>query len=301
MKTVLVAGSAVIDFIFHLDEPPSWTEKHRAREAAIVGGGCAANAAVAIARLGGKAVLSARLGDDMIGDMILSGLDEEGVDHSLVKRFAGRRSSYASVLVDQTGERCIIGYRDNGIDAGDPWVEQLELPPFEAALADTRWPEGACVMMRTARQRGVPGVMDGEAPLGDSDAALKLASHVAFSQPGLSHYAGSDDLEDGLKRAAGETGAFVCVTVGEGGVHWLEDGALRHMPAFAVDVVDTLGAGDVWHGAFTLKLAEGAGEEEAMRYAGAAAALKCTRFGGRSGTPGAEEVNSFLMENSLCN
>ncbi|WP_419906788.1 PfkB family carbohydrate kinase [Hoeflea sp.] len=299
MTTVLVAGSAVVDFIFHLDEPPSWTEKHRAREAAIVGGGCAANAAVAISRLGGKAVLSARLGDDEIGDMILSGLDGEGVDSSLVKRFAGKRSSYASVLVDPQGERCVIAYRDNEIDAGDPWVEQLQLPSFDATLADTRWPEGASAMMQAARQRGVPGVIDGEAPLEGSEPAMKLASHVAFSQPGLYHYADSDDLEYGLKKAADETGAWVCVTVGEGGVHWLEDGIVRHMPAFKVDVVDTLGAGDVWHGVFTLKLAEGAHEEDAMRHASAASALKCTRFGGRSGTPDAGEVESFLMENGL--
>ena len=103
MSTVLAAGAAVVDFVFQLDEAPSRSEKHRARDAAIVGGGCAANAAVAVARLGGKAILAARMGDDVIGDMIVGDLEAENVDCSLVKRIEGRRSSYSSVIIDPEG------------------------------------------------------------------------------------------------------------------------------------------------------------------------------------------------------
>ena len=60
--------------------------------------------------------------------------------------------------------------------------------------------------------------------------------------------------------------------------------------------VDTLGAGDVWHGAFALRLAEGADELTAIRFASAAAALKCTRPGGRMGAPSRAEVAAFLKE-----
>ena len=67
--------------------------------------------------------------------------------------------------------------------------------------------------------------------------------------------------------------------------------------AFAVPVVDTLGAGDTWHGAFAVRLAEGADEAEAVRFASAAAALKCTRFGGRDGAPGRQDVEAFLRDN----
>jgi len=84
-------------------------------------------------------------------------------------------------------------------------------------------------------------------------------------------------------------------------VYWLEHGSPEHMPAFRVEAVDTLGAGDVWHGTFALKLGKGAGEREAIRYANAVAALKCTRFGGRAGTPTAHQVETFPKENSQCN
>ncbi|MCY6383565.1 PfkB family carbohydrate kinase [Hoeflea prorocentri] len=296
MTTVLAAGSAVVDFVFQLNEAPSRSEKHRARDATIVGGGCAANAAVAVSRLGGQAVLAARLGDDVIGDMILTDLDKEKVDCSLVRRFEGKRSSYSSVLVDPEGERSIVNFRDMEIDFSGRWLEEGPLPRFDAALADTRWPDGARAMMQLARQRGVPGIIDGEAPVREAEDALRLASHIAFSQSGLRDFDNTDDLEAALRRAGSETGAWVCVTMGADGVYWIEDDRFRHMPAFEVKAVDTLGAGDVWHGAFALMLARGNDEETAIRFASATSALKCTRFGGRRGTPTADEVEAFLME-----
>ena len=298
MPTVLAAGAAVVDFVFQLDEAPSRSEKHRARDAAIVGGGCAANAAVAVARLGGKAVLAARLGDDVIGDMIIADLEKEDVDCSLVKRIEGRRSSYSSVIIDPQGERSIVNFRDRDIDAGGSWLDKLDLPAFDVALADTRWPDGARVTMQAARRRGVPGVIDGEAPVREAQDALDSATHIAFSRAGLQDFNGSDDIETALNRAADETGAWVCVTQGADGVRWLEGGAMRHMPAFKVDAVDTLGAGDIWHGAFALGLAQGKSEEQAIVFAGAASAIKCTRFGGRAGTPSEKDVEQFLKENS---
>ncbi|MEX3011556.1 PfkB family carbohydrate kinase [Hoeflea sp. TYP-13] len=297
MTTVLAVGSAVVDFIFQLDEAPSRSEKHRARDAAIVGGGCAANAAVAVARLGGKAMLAARLGDDVIGDMIISDLEKEGVDSNLVKRFEERRSSYSSVIVDPDGERSIVNFRDMDIDFGGGWLELQELPAFDAALADTRWPDGARVAMRAALKRGVPGVIDGEAPVREAQAALMDATHIAFSRPGLLDFNDINDVEAALRQAAEETGAWVCVTEGGDGVRWLDNGTMRHMPAFEVKVVDTLGAGDVWHGAFALALARGDSESEAIRFASAASALKCRQFGGRSGAPTDSDVTTFLMEN----
>jgi sulfofructose kinase len=297
MTTVLAAGAAVVDFVFQLNEAPSRSEKHRARDAAIVGGGCAANAAVAVARLGGTAILAARMGDDVIGDMILDDLEREHVDCSLVNRIAGRRSSYSSVIIDPSGERSIVNYRDPEIDAGGNWLEKRSLPAFDAALADTRWPDGAKVAMRAARDLGVPGVMDGEAPVREAQEALDLASHIAFSQSGLRDFVGGSDTETALKRAAAETGAWVCVTEGEDGVRWLDGDTVRHRPGFRVEAVDTLGAGDVWHGAFALALAQGKSEEQAVLFASATSALKCRCFGGRSGTPSERQVEFFLKEN----
>jgi sulfofructose kinase len=140
----------------------------------------------------------------------------------------------------------------------------------------------------------LPGVVDGEQPLEEARDGLALATHVAFSRTGLAAFSGVPSIPEGLARAVTLTQAFVCVTDGADGVFWLEGGALRHSPAFRVTPVDTLGAGDVWHGAFAFSLGRGDATPDAIRFASAVAALKCTRFGGRAGTPALAETDAFL-------
>jgi sulfofructose kinase len=298
MTSVLIAGVAVLDFIFRLEEMPRRAEKFRAKEAAVTGGGCAANAAVAAARLGGQAMLAARLGADEIGDLIVAGLTRDGVDCSLVRRFEGARSSFSSVFVDRNGERQIVNFRDMAISFDADWLKTMLEVRFDAALADTRWPQGAAAVLSEARKRGRPGVLDAEAPMDEAGDALRAASHVAFSAQGLRDFSGERDLGEGLARARRELGAWVCVTDGANGVSYLGTEQDGHVPAFPVEVVDTLGAGDVWHGAFALRLGEGSAEVEAIRFANAVAAIKCTRFGGRAGTPTRSEAEALMKEHA---
>lgn len=296
MTDILVVGMAVMDFAFYVETFPSGGVKERARGAAIVGGGCAANAAVAIARLGGKALLSTRLGGDRIGDMICDDLAEEGVDLSLSDR-SGEKSSYSSILIDAQGERQIMNYRGEGlIDAPG---HLFKAPDVAAVLADTRWSGGALAAMELARERGVPGILDVEAPA-DID-SFTPATHLAFSEQGLSHFYPGLAPEIAIENVVRDFGGWVCVTMGPRGVAWSDGTSRGHVPAFAIDVRDTLGAGDVWHGAFSLGLAEGSGETEAIRFANAVAALKCSRVGGRSGSPTKEETETFLKEANTCN
>jgi sulfofructose kinase len=120
-----------------------------------------------------------------------------------------------------------------------------------------------------------------------------------FSEHGLASFAGAEDIAGGLRRALALGARFAAVTQGERGVYWIEAGepsGLRHFPAFVVRVVDTLAAGDVFHGAFALELARGEAPENALRFAAAAAAIKCTRPGGRGGSPTRDEVERFLRE-----
>jgi sulfofructose kinase len=301
MPKILTAGVAVVDFVFFVDEMPRRAEKYRAGDARITGGGCAANAAAAIAKLGAEAILAARLGDDQVGDMIVSGLEADGVDCALVRRFKGRRSSFSSVFVDRSGERQIVNFRDQALSMNAEWFESALPAEFDAALADTRWPDGAATLMRVARERGLPGVLDAEAPIQEAATALTLASHLAFSAQGLRDWAGHDDLDKALVEAARRTGAFVCVTDGANGVRWRDQDTSGFEPAFPIRAVDTLGAGDVWHGAFALGLAEGADPGRAIRFANAVAALKCTRANGRAGYPNRREVEKFMNEAMTCN
>jgi len=288
MNPVLVAGSAVVDFVFAVDALPDAPRKYRARGARIVGGGCAANAAVAICRLGGRALLAARLGDDPAGRWIAAGLAAEAVDTALTVRAPGGATACSPGHVDARGERQIVNFRGGNLPDMPAWT----LPPLDAVLADTRWPEAAVAAMRTARARGIPGVMDAETP--QVPEALRLASHVAFSRQGFDAFAGGRTLA----RVRRDLGGWVCVTDGSAGVRRHDGTSERHIPAFPVRAVDTLAAGDVWHGAFVLALARGTREDDAVRFANATAALKCTRAGGREGAPTAAEVAAFLAERS---
>ena len=292
MSDVLVVGSAVVDFVFEVDTLPDRPQKYRARGARIVGGGCAANAAVAITRLGGNAHLAARLAEDPAGQLIVAGLQAERVSTVLTSKVPGGESSYSSVYVDRNGERQIMNFRGKNLQDEPDWT----LPPLDAVLTDTRWEQGAIAAMKAARERGIPGVVDAEAPVVRE--ALELASHVAFSRQGLDEYMPEGTLEDRLSMVASMLGSWVCVTDGAEGVYWAQGKRRGHVPAFRVTAVDTLAAGDIWHGAFTLALAEGTDELSAVRFANAAAALKCTRKGGRAGAPRREETIRFLQERS---
>jgi sugar/nucleoside kinase (ribokinase family) len=110
----------------------------------------------------------------------------------------------------------------------------------------------------------------------------------------LTELAGTDDLATALHATAPLVRGFIGVTASERGFYWRDDARIRHMPAPAVKAVDTLAAGDVFHGAFALALAEGRTPAEAGRFACVAASLKCRSFGGRLGTPDRTEVDAFL-------
>ncbi len=288
MAKVLVTGIAVVDFVFQVETMPKRPEKHRAQAMEAVGGGIAANAAVAISRLGGQAQLLTRLGDDAVGDMIRGDLQRERVDLSASVCTAGARSPVSSVLIDAHGERLLVNFPGTGL-------AQTATPPtdFDAALVDTRWPEAALLTLQAAQATGKPGVLDGEAPV--PAALVKAASHVVFSAQGLRSFTGMDDLEAALE--ALDTQAWIGVTDGARGIA-VRGADPLWIPGFQIVQKDTLGAGDVWHGAFALALAEGVGESKAIRFAHGAAALKCMAFGGRKATPTRAELEAFLKERS---
>ena len=166
-------------------------------------------------------------------------------------------------------------------------------PASTRFLGDTRWQAGSAHFFRLAREAGVPAILDADRAPNERPELLDLATHVAFAAQGLRDLTGLDDPSAGLQ-ALPKIAAWVGVTNGAGGVFFRHEAEIRHEPAFPVDAVDTLGAGDTWHGAFALALAEGQSEREAVRFASAAAAIKCTRFGGRNGAPGRIEVEALL-------
>jgi sulfofructose kinase len=284
----------VQDFVFTVPELPRQPQKYRATRFESVGGGPAATAAVAVARLGGRVMLAARVGEDAAADMIIAELQAYDVDCTLVRRCPGCASSVSAVLVDAHGERMIVNHLDAALPDDAEWLPSPWVTGADVVLADTRWPEGALAALFEARAAGLPGVLDADRPIPADGELLRAASHVAFSADALAEFSGISEPARALLEVGRGLPGWCAVTAGAEGVYTLENGDIRRYPAFAVPVVDTLGAGDVWHGALALALAEGLGEAEAVRFASAAAALKVQRPGGRSGVPARAELDSFL-------
>jgi len=304
MPHILCAGIAVLDEVFRVGEFPLPDNKVEASDFITIGGGCAANAAVAIVRLGGKVTFAAPLGGpagqnavgDAIGDRLVRGLTEEGVDCGGCVRVPGARTPVSAIFINARGDRTIATYRDHRLNAAVPKDPDSLVAGVDAVLVDNRFAGFVTPICRAARRAGLPVVIDADRPTVETEALFAIGTHVIFSGECLRLTTGTDDLAAGLARMAQFTDAFIAVSNGPLPVLWREDRAIREMAVFPITAVDTLGAGDVFHGAFALALAEGCEIAAAMRFAAASAGLKCTRFGGSTGAPRRPEVEALLAQ-----
>jgi sulfofructose kinase len=304
MRTrIICLGNTVLDKVWPVKDLPATGGKFRAGDYMELGGGMGANAAVAVARLGADGAYWGRAGDDQPGHTMKKEMAAFGVDVSQFRLFEGARSSTSAVIVSHDGERMIVNYRGCGVPDDPAWLPLEQVKVANAVHADIRWVEGACAVYSAARAAGIPTVLDGEIATEAAYAAvLPLVDHAIFSEPGLRSFAGADSLDNDANRRAAlkkvrDLGCRIAaVTRGGKGLLWLDDHGLHHLPAFEVEVVDTTGAGDVFHGAYALAMGEGQTVQQAMRFAAAVAALKCTRQGGRAGIPTRAEVDAFLHE-----
>jgi sulfofructose kinase len=296
VPVVTCVGLAVADLVFSINGTLEVGQKNFASDVRPMGGGPAANAAVAVASLGGTANLVSVLGGDLAADEIIELLGSRGVLTDRVRRNRSSDSPQSVVIADGDGERTIVNRTDGRLWEGMPVVSASDIEGSDSVLVDLRWLDGATSAIRHAAEAGIPTVVDYDLTDVDApDSVLQLASHVVFSEPALFRLTGLTDPLQAIESVT--TGSdFAGVTLGPRGVVWREDGRTHHIDAFDVDVTNTLGAGDVFHGAFALGLAEGRDIEEIIRWSSAAAAIKCTGRGARDGFPTRENVTKLLEE-----
>ena len=290
---VICLGLSALDQVWRVPEFFSGgSQKIRAMEYATMGGGMAATAAVTVARLGGIAAFWGRGGDDAAGREMSKALSEHGVDVSQFRLFPDGQSSVSGILVDVGGERQIVNFRGHFPEQAD-WLPLGEVRAASAVLADPRWLTGAVALFNAARENAVPTVLDADvADVDVFETLLPLTDHAIFSEPALRGFAGTSD-DAALARIAEFGCSVAAVTRGANGVSWLVDNVRRHQPAYAVNAIDTTGAGDVFHGAYALAIGARLETSDVMSFAAAAAALKCTRPGGRAGIPSLEDCLAF--------
>jgi sulfofructose kinase len=296
---ILCIGMPVRDLTFRVPGLPARGSKEHASHFEEICGGNALNGAIGIVRLGGVASICGPMGDsrETSSRYIFEQMAHEGIDTRHIVHMPGLVTPISNIMIDPSGERTIVTFRD-------PELWKVKLPPIDELLkdCDAILTESRCAVFCTdlcaeAVRRGIPVVVDIDNIMSKREGLLTASTHLVFSSEPLQETAGAGDDGEALKKLAKLTPSFLAGTRGPRGTIWLDErGNLQETPAFPVHTVDTLGAGDVFHGAFTLAITEGRELREALRFASAAAALKCTRFGGAFAAPQRIEVEEFLRQ-----
>ncbi len=290
---VLCVGHASFDLTMTVARHPGPDEKCSATGLVKSGGGPAANAAVAVARLGGRSAFAGFLGEDPHGTEHLSELHHEGVRTDLVVR--GKfPTSISMILVKPTGDRTVVNARIGTPCLTVGQVDFSRCSP-QVILFDGHEPVISRPLAESARERGIITVLDAGSVHQGTLALLPLVDYLVASERFARDFSGQDDLEKAfhaLKRQA----PSVVVTLGEQGLEGRNGSNEGRLPAFPIEAVDTTGAGDTFHGAFALELARGASFVSALVFASAAAALSCRSLGARPGIPTRREVQEFLSQ-----
>ncbi|WP_226778894.1 PfkB family carbohydrate kinase [Oceaniglobus trochenteri] len=294
---VLFVGALTRDTLYRVADFSRGPGKYIAEGSVSMASGMASNAATAAARLGGAPALWASVGRDALGPALIAEIAAEGVDCSAVRQVPGARSASATIIVDGAGERWVLVDYD-AVTQGSP--EPGEMPDISAhgaVMVDVRWPAAARIALSAARGLGLPAVLDADVAAKDTLADLsRHASHIVASAAGAAILTDGAGPEAAAGQIAATFGCFACVTDGAAGSFLVEgpDRPVMHIPTPVVEVVDTNGAGDVFHGAFAQALAEGAEPADCIRFASAAAALKCMVLGGRLGAPNRRDTLDLM-------
>jgi sulfofructose kinase len=296
---ILCIGMPVRDLTFRVRGVPARGSKENATHFDEICGGNALNAAIGIVRLGGRASVCGPMGDvrETSSRYIFDKLAHEGIDTQHVVHMPGLVTPISTIMIDPSGERTIVTFRD-------PELWKVRLPRTEmlledcaAILTESRCAEFCTDLCAEARRRGIPVIVDVDRAMSLREGLLTASSHLVFSSEPLQETADVTDDGTALRKIAKLTPSFLAGTRGPKGTIWLdEQGNLQETPAFPVHTVDTLGAGDVFHGAFALAITEKQELRAALRFASAAAALKCTRFGGAFAAPQRAEVEQLLAQ-----
>lgn len=293
MATAVAAGHCTVDHLGLVPRYPGLDRKEQLRAFSIQGGGPAATAAAALAVLGVPTAFVGKLSDDAFGTVARTSLVEVGVDCSRLVVAPGHVSPMSFIAVDEaTGKRTVFWTRGD-VPELDP--AELDLSVLDGArvlLLDGHLPEVQLDLALEARRRGVEVVVDAGTLRPETEALVKVATHVVASERFAAELAGAADR---ALQALLDLGPHTAVvTLGEDGAVGRAGGESHVVAPFPVEVVDTTGAGDVYHGAYVYGLLQGWELRRRMEFAGCAAALKCRSLGGRAGLPTLDEVEAAL-------
>jgi ribokinase len=293
-------GCAAIDDLLFVDVFPAADSKARVKSMTRQGGWLVATALVASARLGLKTAYAGILGYDEESQWVENDLKREGVDVSPVVHRADAMPIHAYIVVDENHTRTILFHQVRRVPGIEDFPEKETIQATCMLLIDDTTSPEILKIAALARSLGIPVIADFERE--PSQAMTTAVDHLIVPAHLALDATQTSDPREATRLLWHEQREVVIVTVGAKGCwYYTGGGGVLHHPAFEVDVVDTTGCGDVFHGAYAVGLNEGWDIEQRIRFASAAAAIKATHPGGRQGIPNRAEVEVFLNEQQTPN
>jgi sulfofructose kinase len=296
---VVTLGLNSIDLVAVVAEYPASNSKQRLQRFARLPGGQMATASAVCARLGWRASYIGVFGDDELGRQSRESLTGEGVDVQASWTAAGATNQFAVILVDaRSGARTVLWDRHPALSMDPAAISRATIEAGRLLIVDCQETAAATVAAQWARAAGIPTIIDVERVRPGIGDLLQEIDVIIAAQEFPSELTGQEHLGRALEIIAGEFGSpIVCVTLGEEGSLALVGGREIRTPGFAVDCIDTTGAGDAFRAGFAAGcLYDPQGEvDDVLAYANAVAALNCRALGARGGMPVPRDVERLLM------
>ena len=294
MVDVIGIGYCTVDLFFLIPEAPDFGKRVRASSYLRQAGGMAATSMVAVARLGASAGFIGKIGDDDDGAYIRDEFVNEGVDVSGLIEVPGTLSRVALVIVnDQTGERGFSARRDTCPPLEANEIDRDAIVSAKVLLVDDAT-DATVQAALWAKEAGTKVVLDGTWFRGRIEDLLPLVDVPVVSAEFLKTWKPHLSPEMAVQELRDLSGGMAVVTLGARGCLSATDTGVFRYSAFDVDVVDTTGAGDAYHGGFVYGLLHEWSIHECVRFASAVATLNCGALGGRTALPNLDAVTELL-------
>ncbi len=300
---ILGLGLATLDILIRLGELPTWERGAACSAVGLDGGGPVGTACVAAARLGARVGFIGTAGNDPLALLKIQSLREDGVDLSRLAMRDAPENQVVVVYVNQdTGERVFSGL--HCFEAEPLQVHELDQAYITSAAylhLDGTHPEAALQAAQWMRSAGKQVSLDcaksdGKPIWGKLQELVPYADILICGSGFGRSLTGHADLDRAGEAMLTLGPRIVVQTEGKDGSYTMTAGQRFHTPAFEVNVLDTTGAGDVFHGAYLVGLLRGWDLRTVALFATAASAIKCAHLGGRKGIPTFEQTLAFLRQ-----
>ncbi len=270
-------------------------EKCVAESLTSCGGGPAANAAVSVARLGGRAAFAGYLGNNFFGNQHFNELQSAEVITDLIVR-GNHPTPLSIVLVKSNGDRTVINYRPSNQYLKKGEIDFSHVHP-KVILFDGHEPDLSIPLAKQARIQKIPTILDAGSVHHGTKKLIDIVDYTICSEKFAADFTNNTNMEKALDTLHRHC-QNVVITLGGKGLLWKREKDCGHFPAMKIKAVDTTGAGDTFHGAFSYCVAIGKSWEETLLFSSAAAALCCTKMGARKGIPDKYELEQLLKNRS---